>query len=70
MVEEVQCYYRYVDVLLGVGCGESRIGTGSPLQKGCLAAILPKAVPSNWDTAFPSNHAPVRDVLCWATPRL
>ena len=45
--------------LVGSGCGESGIGTGSPLQKGCSAAILPKAVPGNRDTAFPSNHAPV-----------
>ena len=42
---------------LGVGCGESGIGIGSPLQKGCLVVILPKAAPGNRDTAFSSNHA-------------
>ena len=54
------------------GClvgSESGIKTGSPLQKGCLAVILPKAVPGNQDTAFLSNHAPIRGVLCQATPR-
>ena len=44
------------------GClvgSESGIKTGSPLQKGCSAAILLKAVPGDRDTAFPSNHAPI-----------
>ena len=54
---------------MGVRCGESDIGIGSPLQMGCLAVILPKAVSGNRDIAFPSNHAPIQGVLCRETPR-
>ena len=39
-----------------------------PTPKGCLAAILPKAVLGNWDTVFPNNHTPIRGVLYQTTP--
>ena len=37
---------------MGVGCGESGIGTGSLLQKIFLAVLIPKAIPGIYESTF------------------
>ena len=47
--------------LVGSGCSESGIGTGSSLQEIFPAALLPKAIPSIYESTFLRDlHFPAR----------